>query len=154
MKISNFLREELVVPNIQATRKLDVIRELSEHLATREPSIASAGDVAEVLTAREELGSTALAEGLAIPHGKLESVPKLVGCFGRSKKGVDFASRDGRPTHFFVVVIAPPECGGEHLKALAQISRIFRQDGVRKRLLRASTAADILRILTEYDAGT
>lgn len=154
MKISDFLREELIVPNIHATRKPDVIRELAGHLAALEPTVGPAGDVEAVLLAREDLGSTALAEGLAIPHGKLASVPKLVGCFGRSKKGIDFASKDGKPTHFFVVIMAPPECGGEHLKALAQISRIFRQDGVRERLLRAGSAADLLRILSENDAAT
>ena len=154
MKISDFLPEELVIPNVHATRKLDVIRELSEHIAGHEPSISSADEVAEVLFAREDLGSTAVAEGLAIPHGKLASAGRIVGCFGRSKKGIEFASKDGRPTHFFFVLVAPPECAGQHLKALAQISRIFRQDGVRERMLQASTAADLYGILTESDAGT
>jgi len=153
MKISDFLTESLIIPNVQATRKQEVIRELAEHLAENEPGAPAAGEIERVLTEREKLGSTAVGEGLAIPHGKLESAPKLVGCFGRSKKGINFESRDGHPTHFFVVIIAPPECGGQHLKALAQISRIFRQEGVEKRLLRASTAADLLRILSENDAA-
>lgn len=154
MKISEFLSEESIIPNIQATEKAEVLRELSAHLSSREPGISSAEDVVAVLAAREDLGSTAVAEGLAIPHGTLPSVSRIVGCFGRSKKGIAFASKDGKPTHFFVVLIAPPECGGQHLKALAQISRIFRQDGVRERLLRASTATDLFRILSESDAAT
>lgn len=151
MKISDFLREALILPHLHATRKQDVIRELAEHLAVHEPGLAPAADLEKTLMQREELGSTAIAEGLAIPHGTLSSADNIVGCFGRSRKGVDFASKDRRPTHFFFVVIAPPECAGQHLKALAQISRIFRHDSVRDRVLRAATSAEIFQILTQSD---
>lgn len=152
MKITDFIREELILPEIRSTKKADVIRELASHLAAQEQGVGR-DELATVLVEREQLGSTALGEGIAIPHGKLASLNRLVGCFGRSRRGVDFASEDGEATHFFFVLAAPATSTGEHLKALARISRLFKTDDVRKRLMSASTAAELYRIIEEADAA-
>jgi PTS system nitrogen regulatory IIA component len=104
-----------------------------------------------VLIERERLASTAIGEGVAIPHGKLP-VPKLVGCVGISRRGVDFESMDGRPTHIFFVLVAPENSTGIHLKALARISRLFKDPDFRSRLLQARDAADMFRVLADEDA--
>lgn len=92
---------------------------------------------------------TSATEGIAIPHGKLDRVTQIVGCFARSRKGVEFASQDGQLTHFFFVLVAPQE----HLKALARISRVLKERAVRKQLMRAATARDLYRIIVEEDAA-
>lgn len=151
MKITDFLREELVLPEIRATRKADVIRELAAHLANLEG--VNQKDLERVLLERERLGSTALGEGIAIPHGKLDSADRLIGCLGRSRKGIDFESVDGKPTHFFFLLAAPQSSVGEHLKALAGVSRVFKESPFRARLMAAETAHDMYRIIEEGDAA-
>lgn len=152
MKITDFIREELILPEILSTKKADVIRELASHLAAQEPGVGRE-ELVNVLVEREKLGSTAIGEGLAIPHGKLESVNRLVGCFARSKRGADFASEDGEATHFFFVLAAPANSTGEHLKALARIARLFKTADLRKRLMGASTAAELYAIIDDADAA-
>ena len=80
------------------------------------------------------LQSTGIGEGVAIPHGKLPGLQRLLASFARSRAGVDFESIDGQPTHLFFLLVVPEHSGGQHLKALARISRFFRDAGFRKRL--------------------
>lgn len=152
MKISELIRKELILPEIRASRKEDVIRELSEYLARQDEGVSGA-EVTKVLLEREKLGSTALGDGIAVPHGKLETVQKLVGCLGRSRRGIDFGAEDGKPTHFLFVIVAPPDCAGDHLKALARISRLFKDPDIRGRLMAAETAADLHAVFEEADAA-
>lgn len=152
MKITDFISEEQILAEIRSTKKADVIRELALVLSAQQQG-AGVEELVRVLTDRENLGSTAIGDGIAIPHGKLESAGSLVGCFARSRKGVDFGSETGKPTHFFFALIAPQTAAGEHLKALARISRMFKNPGLRKRLLRASTARDLYLVLSEEEAA-
>jgi PTS system nitrogen regulatory IIA component len=152
MKLVEFIREDLVLPDLRSRRKSEVIRELAAHLADAEG--VDAGNVEKVLLDRENLGSTALAEGIAIPHAKLDSIGHLAGCIGRSRKGIDFGSDDGSKTHLFFVLIAPQSSTGDHLKALARISRLFRDTSVRERLMAAETAAEIYAIIKSEDNGS
>jgi nitrogen PTS system EIIA component len=149
VKIIDFIREELILPDIRATKKAAVIRELAAHLGRIECMDANA--IERVLEAREQLGSTAVGEGIAIPHGKMETADRLIGCLGRSRKGVDFGSEDGKPTHFFFALVAPEGSTGDHLKALARISRLFRDPSIRARLTEAETAAGIYAILEQEE---
>src|SRR5215204_1750314 len=98
MRIIDFVREELIIPELRAQEKGELIRELADHLAGHVPGL-DRESLAKVLSERERLASTAIGEGVAIPHGKLDSVGKLIGCIGRAPAGVDFDSMDGRPTH-------------------------------------------------------
>jgi PTS system nitrogen regulatory IIA component len=128
-----------------------VIQELAGFLAERVPSLRKEA-VARVLEDREKLASTAIGEGVAIPHGKLEASGQLLACVGRTVQGVDFQSMDGQPTHLFFVLIAPENSTGAHLKALARISRLFKGGEFRERLLAAAGAAEMYRVIADQDA--
>jgi len=131
-----------------------VIRELADHLAAHVtgPQKIDREVLAKVLLERERLASTAIGEGVAIPHGKLDAVGKLVAVVGRATEGVDFDSMDGRPTHLFFVLVAPENSTGVHLKALARISRLFKDPEFRTRLMQAKDAQDIYRVIADEDA--
>lgn len=140
------------MPNLRAKTRRGVVAELAAHLASRHPGL-DGDQVARLLLERERQGATAIADGVAVPHCKIESTPELVGCLGRSIAGVDFGGADGRRTHLFFTLVAPVESSGEHLKALALISRLFREPGLVSRLLAAATARDVWRILSGADRG-
>lgn len=151
MKIVDFLREELVVPELVSTTKPAVLRELANHLAEHQPGV-DRETLVRVLNEREALASTAIGEGIAIPHGKVNSVGQLVACAGRSRAGIDFESMDGRPTHLFFVLVAPESSTGAHLKALARISRLFKDGDFRGRLLAAGSTSEMYRTIVDEDA--
>ena len=154
MKIVDFVGPELIVPQLQAHEKSAVIRELADHLAAHVsgPQKIDREVLARVLLERERLASTAIGEGVAIPHGKLDAVGKLVAVVGRAPEGVDFDSMDGRPTHLFFVLVAPENSTGVHLKALARISRLFKDPEFRTRLMQAKDAQEIFRVIADEDA--
>ena len=151
MKIVDFIREELILPELGSSQKLDVLNELASHLAERHEGV-NREDLVKVLIERERLASTAIGEGIAIPHGKLDTIGKLVACVGRAQKGVDFDSMDGRPTHLFFVLVAPENSTGVHLKALARISRLFKDTEFRTRLMAARDAHEMYKIIADEDA--
>ena len=151
MKIVDFIREDLILPELHSTEKLAVLKELAGHLSEHYRGVGR-DDLVKVLVERERLASTAIGEGIAIPHGKLDAVGKLVGCVGRAREGVDFDSMDGRPTHIFFVLVAPENSTGVHLKALARISRLFKDGDFRSRLMAAGDAHEIYRVIAEEDA--
>jgi len=151
MKIVDFIREELILPELRSSEKLDVLSELAGHLAARHEGVAK-DELVKVLVERERLASTAIGEGIAIPHGKLDTIGKLVACVGRAKEGVDFDSMDGRPTHLFFVLVAPENSTGVHLKALARISRLFKDGEFRTRLMAAGDAREMYKIIADEDS--
>ena len=151
MKITEFLSPQAVIPALVGRTKQDVLRELAESLATSYPPL-NGGRVLEVLTEREKLNTTGIGEGVAIPHGKLAGLPRLYGAFGVARAGVDFASIDGRPTQLFFALIAPENSAGVHLKALARISRLFRNPQFREAILEAPDAGRIYTLIAEEDA--
>jgi PTS system nitrogen regulatory IIA component len=154
MKIVDFIREDLILPELAAKAKPDVLAELAAHLATNQNPNGHVAkeDLLRVLVEREKLASTAIGEGVAIPHGKLDAVGKLVACVGRARDGVDFDSMDGRPTHLFFVLVAPENSTGVHLKALARISRLFKDPEFRTRLMAADGAKEMFEVIADEDA--
>ena len=158
MKIVDFVRPELIVAELQARDKAEVIKELADHLAAHVGGAPKGGaaidreQLAKVLMERERLASTAIGEGVAIPHGKLDAVGKLVACVGRAPQGVDFDSMDGRPTHLFFVLVAPENSTGVHLKALARISRLFKDPEFRTRLMQAKDGEELYKVIADEDA--
>jgi PTS system nitrogen regulatory IIA component len=98
------------------------------------------------------LNSTALGDGVAIPHGKLPGVRRVIAAFARSKAGVDFQSLDGKPTHLFFLLVAPEDSAGAHLKALARISRLLKDPSFRSRLLEAPDAKALWATIRDEDA--
>ena len=150
MKISDILREDMVVPALRGRDKGDVIAELARVVSSRHPEIDHARLV-QALEDREKLNSTALGECVAIPHGKLAGVKGVIAAFGRSPAGVDFSSLDGKPTHLFFLLVAPEDSAGAHLKALARISRLLKDEAFRKRLMQAPDAAALYGTIRAED---
>lgn len=151
MRIVDLIRRDMVVPALAATSKSDIIRELASHLAAHNERLESK-QLAKVLVDRESLASTAIGEGVAIPHGKVPSLDEIVACIGRARDGVDFDSMDGKPTYLFFVMVAPENSTGAHLKALARISRVFKDGEFRRRLLEAPDASSMYEIISAEDA--
>jgi nitrogen PTS system EIIA component len=151
MKIVDLIQREMIIPALSATSKPGILKELAAHLARRHPEL-DLDQLTRVLIDREGLASTAIGEGVAIPHGKLPSVDGIVACLGRARDGVDFESMDGQPTYLFVVMVAPESSTGAHLKALARISRVFKDQAFRQLLLEAPDADSMYAILAQEDA--
>jgi PTS system nitrogen regulatory IIA component len=151
VKIMDILVKDAVVLNLASTDKSDILKEMSDALASAEPSVP-ADRLLEVLTEREGLQSTGIGEGVAIPHGKMAGLDRLMASFARSPEGVDFDSIDGAPTQLYFMLVVPEHSGGQHLKALARISRFFRDDSFRDKLLSATTTDDIFSAIDEEDA--
>jgi len=150
MKITEILTPDLVLPDLRGATKSEILRELAACLAAKFKGI-DANDLAAVLAERERLGSTAIGDGIAIPHGKIRGATNIVGAFGRHVAGVDFESLDGGPTHLFFVLIAPEDSTSLHLKALARVSRLLKDAAFRERLLAAPDADRIYRLIVEED---
>jgi PTS system nitrogen regulatory IIA component len=151
MKIEDILAEDLIVPSLEATEKPGVLEELAGVVAARHDEI-DRDRLVRALEEREALNSTALGDGVAIPHGKLSGIKRVFAAFGRSPAGVDFDSLDGKPTHLFFLLVAPEESAGAHLKALARISRLLKDAAFRERLMGAAEAGTLYGIIREEDA--
>lgn len=152
MQIMDFLSKKAIIMDIKSTKKVDVIRELVD-------ALIEAGDIdkrsrnklIDALMAREALGSTAIGQGIAIPHAKSDCVTKLVAAFGLSKKGVDFDSLDGESIYIFFLLLAPQDSAGPHLKALARISRLLKDKYFRDTLRNSEDDKAVIKIITEED---
>ena len=151
MKIMDILVRDAVILDLASKTKDEVLREMSSAVSVAIPSIKSER-LLEVLIEREELQSTGIGEGVAIPHGKMAGLDRLIASFARSSDGVDFSSIDGQPTQLFFLRVVPEHSGGQHLKALARISRFFRDADFRKKLADAQSRDDIHRAIEEEDA--
>jgi PTS system nitrogen regulatory IIA component len=151
MKIMDILVRDAVILNLVSTKKEDVLAEMAAALAKAEPSVDS-NRLLEVLVEREGLQSTGIGEGVAIPHGKMPGLERLLASFARSVDGIDFASIDGQASQLFFLLVVPEHSGGQHLKALARISRFFRDERFRQKLTDAETREEIYRCIEEEDA--
>ncbi len=151
MKITEILSSEMVLPDLKGNTKSDILGELAAALAAQYSEIKLA-DLTGVLLERERLGSTAIGDGIAIPHGKLARVTKILGAFGRHRAGVDFESLDGNPTQLFFVLVAPEDSASLHLKALARVSRLLKDDTFRTHLISAAGATEIFKLIRDEDA--
>jgi len=151
LKIQDILVKEGSILDLASDTKDAVLEELARAVAEVEPSL-NAERLQEVLTDREALQSTGIGEGVAIPHGKISGLDHIVASFARSVKGVDFQSIDGQPTHLFFLLVVPEHSGGQHLKALARISRFFRDADFRQKLISAASLDDVFRSIEEEDA--
>lgn len=150
MRILDFLPRESIIVSLNSVSKLDVLAELVEPILLAHPNLDKA-ELMKTLIERERLGSTGLGGGVAIPHGKCEGLNRLSASFGRSARGVDFSSMDNKPTYLFFLLLAPKNCAGEHLKALARISRLFKDPLLTNSLKQAESASQIIRLIEEHD---
>jgi len=150
MKITDILQETSVVGTLVGRSKADVIEELAGVLA-RDHGEIDRQRLIQALEDRERLNSTALGDGVAIPHGKLPGLKRVLAAFGRSLAGVDFQSLDGKPTHLFFLLVAPEDSAGAHLKALARISRLLKEETFRRRLMEAPSARELFETIRTED---
>jgi len=152
MKITDFLSKKAILTDIKSTKKEDVIKELVDTLvAAEEIEKRCRNKLIDALMTRESLGSTAIGQGIAIPHAKSDCVDKLIAAFGISKKGVDFDSLDGEPAYIFFLLVAPQDSAGPHLKALARISRLLKDKYFRDSLRACADDKSIVKIITQED---
>jgi len=140
----------MIIPELSSNNKDGALRELVRVLAQVERQVDE-DRMMEILLERESLGSTGIGEGVAIPHGKSKDVKKLLASFGRSLPGLDFQSMDGKPAHLFFLLVAPENSAGIHLKALARISRLMKDQVFRKALMEVSSAEEIYALFSEED---
>lgn len=149
MKILDVLQKDAILVGLKSQDKKGVIEELVTPVAR----IAGVNheDLVRVLMEREQLGTTGIGGGIGIPHGKLKSLKTLVLGFGLSRKGVDFESIDGRLVHIFFLLITPENSTGIHLKLLAQISKILKNDTFKEKVLNAADSDEIIAIIQEED---
>ena len=145
MKILDVLYKETIIIDLKSNDKKGILEELASPVA-RVAGI-SHEDLVRVLMDRERLGSTGIGGGIGIPHGKIKVLESLVLGFGLSRKGVDFESMDGLPTHIFFLLITPENSTGLHLKLLARISQILKNDILKERLLNAADRNEILSVI-------
>ncbi|MCG6910776.1 MAG: PTS sugar transporter subunit IIA [Deltaproteobacteria bacterium] len=149
MKILDVLNKEAILENLESTDKKGVLEELLAPVA----KVAGVGvdGLIRVLLDRERLGSTGIGGGVGIPHGKLKNLENIVLGFGLSRKGVNFESMDGKPTHIFFLLVTPENSTGLHLKMLARISRLLKDESFKEQLLNASDRDDIYNIIQQED---
>ena len=151
MKIDDILKTDSIIANLAGTNKEEVLREITDFLQ-KLSLIKDKETLFNTLMEREKLGSTGIGENVAIPHGKSDELSQIVTVFGRSLKGVDFESLDQKPVHFVFMVIAPSNSTGQHLKALAHISRLFKNQDLREGILKLQDANQIYSLLLEADS--
>lgn len=150
MKIAELLDIDAISAELTSHDKIEVLAELVDLLRRIQPDL-DAAELLAVLIEREELGSTGIGDGIAIPHGKLKGLDRLLMAFGRKKAGIDFDAMDNRPAHLFFLLLAPESEATLHLKALARISKLLRKEDVRRQLLDAPDPATLLSILSQED---
>jgi PTS system nitrogen regulatory IIA component len=124
MHLSEFLDFDAISTRLSGGNKRSLLQQLA-HMAAQRLGVAQATILASV-TEREQLGSTGLGQGVAIPHGKLEGLTRIYGLFARLAEPIDYKAIDGRPVDLVFLLLSPPDVGAEHLKALAAVSRITR----------------------------
>jgi PTS system nitrogen regulatory IIA component len=150
MKIVDLLNPAAIVADLKASDKMAALGELADAVLLVDSNL-NRGEIMKVLQERERLGSTGIGEGVAIPHGKLKDIDKLLISFGRSTSGVEFDSMDGKPAKLFFLLLAPEQSVGIHLKTLARISKLLKSSAVRRRLLDAGDKEDIYRVIGEEE---
>lgn len=150
MRLSEIFKPQTVILDLKAHDKKGVLEELSQVITEQEKSL-NKGTLLQVLLERERLGSTAIGDGVALPHGKLRELDKLLISFGRSIDGLDFDSIDEQPAYLFFLLLAPENSAGMHLKFLAKMSRMLKDGNFRQRLMGAKTREEIYKIIIDRD---
>ena len=146
MNLLDILSEKSTVVGLEGETKEDIITELVDSLEVGEV-IRDRDKVLEAVLEREKIMSTGIGDGIAIPHGKSEAVIKLAAALGTQRRGVDFEALDGEPAYVFFLLVSPANVSGPHIKALARISRLLKNDDFKKRLVAASTTEEIVSVI-------
>ncbi len=150
MRLSEYLDYRLIYLDVAAKEKKDAITKVVE-LMKKNKVINNADEFLEEIFQRESLGSTAIGRGVALPHTRTKSVKKLIIAFARLTKGIDFGAEDREPVRLIFVIGTPADTVGEYLKILAKLSRLLKEGGLRKKLLKAQSAQEVLDLIVEAE---
>ena len=152
MLITDIVAPNAIIPALKVNNKKQVIQELAARAA--ELTGQNERAVLEVLQQRERLGSTAVGNGIAIPHGKLPKLGRLFGLFARLERPIDFEAMDNEKVDLVFLLLAPESAGADHLKALARVARLLRDPEVARKLRASSDADAIYAVLTMPQASS
>lgn len=151
MKLTDILVREACLIDLQARTKKEALRDLADSIASVTKGLEPK-ELLDLLLEREKLGSTAMGDGIAIPHARIEALDRLVASFGRSRHGLDFEALDEKPTHLFFLLVAPGKEGSTHLLTLARLSRLLSNEEFRARLLDVDTVDELFRAIEEEES--
>jgi nitrogen PTS system EIIA component len=149
MKITDFLYRKTIIPSLKSTDKKGVLEELS--LPAAEITGIAHSELVKVLVQREHLGSTGIGGGIGIPHGKHKELNSLILGVGLHRVGLNFDALDEKPTHIFFLLLAPDDSAGLHLKLLARLSRMLKEETFKMRLMAATDVDDVLGCIEAVD---
>ncbi|MCX7784967.1 MAG: PTS sugar transporter subunit IIA [candidate division WOR-3 bacterium] len=149
-KISEFLSPDTIILDVKSNEKIEVIKELSQVLIDKN-IITDTEEFFAAILKRENLESTGIGQGVAIPHARTKAVKNIALVFGRSLSGVDFSSLDGQPSYLIFLIAAPEDKKTEYIMTLARLSRLLRKDEARKNLLEAKSAEEVIKTISQYE---
>ncbi len=152
MNISDLLAPEAVLASLKAQTKKQLLQELAAraHARTQLPE----KQIFETLNERERLGTTGVGAGIAIPHGRMAGVAHITGVFARLESAIDYEAVDGQPVDLVFMLLAPENAGADHLKALARVSRLLRNQQTCEKLRAAKTAEALYAILIDQTGSS
>ena len=150
MKIMDFLCQEAIILDLKAQEKESAVNEMVDVL-TKFKKIKNSAEAIEALMQREKLGSTGIGQGVAIPHSRCDFIKEQIAVMGISQKGVEFNALDGSPVHIIFMLLCPVESKGEHLQAMAKISKMLKDKFLRQALLEAKTKQAVIEIIRQAD---
>jgi len=148
MKLGDYLEKELILPKLASATKSEALTELIAPLGEKYPEMDT-DQAVRVLLDREKLGTTGIGDGIAIPHGKLEDLDKVIVVAGRSQEGLEFDALDHKPCSIFFLVLAPEQVAGMHLRILAQISRVLKDPAFRQEFMDADGVDGLWKLLQD-----
>ena len=151
MNISDLLTPEAVLPGLKVQSKKQLLQDLASraHAQTGIPERR----IFETLIERERLGTTGVGQGIAIPHGRIADAKKITGVFARLDAPIDYEAVDSQPVDLVFMLLAPQDAGADHLKALARVSRLLRNQAACEKLRAATSAEALYAILTQTNTG-
>ncbi|WP_028574076.1 PTS sugar transporter subunit IIA [Desulfonatronovibrio hydrogenovorans] len=148
MNLDKYIHIDQIIPELSSGSKNEILAELIAPLVQKYDFL-SLDKVYDVLLTRENLGTTGIGEGVAIPHGKLDDLEEVLLVAGRSLRGVNFSALDHKPVHIFFMVLAPEKSAGKHLKILAYISRLLQDPTFKESFMRAQDREELWNLITK-----
>ena len=153
MTLLDILSPDSTIVDLKGETKEEIIAELVDSLANND-AITDRNKVLQAVLEREKIMSTGIGDGIAIPHGKSDSVERLIAALGTQRRGVDFEALDGEPAYVFFLLVSPANVSGPHIKALARISRLLKNDEFKKKLIAAESSTAIIDIIETEESNT
>lgn len=151
MELADLITSKAILPSVKASGRKQALKEIGHRAA--DVYGLECGEVIDGLLAREKLGSTAMGAGVAVPHARLPGLDRIVGVFARFDKPVDFEAADGQSVDLMFALLAPEEAGADHLRALAKVSRLMRDESIRRKLRATTTAESLYALITDLSSS-